>query len=69
MRPPTHIQEDDFRVCVHSEMIYLTLKRLEAPGSLEVRWGGGMGRRCGMWSSWNVDGGGGEWNIGCKKII
>ena len=22
-------------------MIHLTLKRLEAPGSLEVRWGGG----------------------------
>jgi hypothetical protein len=33
----------DFRVCVHSEMKHLTLKRLEAPGSLEVRWGGGGG--------------------------
>jgi hypothetical protein len=31
------------RVCVHSEMIHLTLKRLEAPGSLAVRWGGGWG--------------------------
>ena len=24
-------------------MMHLTLKRLEAPGSLEVRWGGGRG--------------------------
>ena len=24
-------------------MMYLTLKRLEAPGRLEVRWGGGGG--------------------------
>ena len=24
-------------------MMHLTLKRLEAPGSLEVRWGGGGG--------------------------
>ena len=24
-------------------MMYLTLKRLEAPGNLEVRWGGGLG--------------------------
>ena len=24
-------------------MMHLTLKRLEAPGSLEVRWGGGWG--------------------------
>ena len=36
--PDTHIVED-FQVCVHSEMMHLTLKRLEAPGSLEVRWG------------------------------
>jgi hypothetical protein len=32
----THIVED-FPVCVPSEMMHLTLKRLEAPGSLEVR--------------------------------
>jgi hypothetical protein len=68
MSPPnTHIVED-FQVCVHSEMMHLTLKRLEAPGSLEVRWGGGVGastggqsgvgRKNGMWSSWRVDG---EW--------
>jgi hypothetical protein len=36
IKPPTHIVED-FQVCVHSEMMYLTLKRLEAPGNLEVR--------------------------------
>ena len=28
-------------------MMHLTLKRLEAPGSLEVRWGGGWGHPCG----------------------
>jgi hypothetical protein len=41
------------------KMMHLTLKRLEAPGSLEVRWGGerGVGRRYGMWNSWSVDGG------------
>jgi hypothetical protein len=48
-------------------MRHLTLKRLEAPGSLEVRWGRGGGihvetngveRRCGMWGRWRVDGGG-----------
>jgi hypothetical protein len=53
-------------------MIHLTLKRLEAPGSLEVgggvgmmsstwRWGS-VGRRCGMWSSGRMDGGGGSGN-------
>ena len=28
-------------------MMHLTLKRLEAPGSLEVRWCGGWGHPCG----------------------
>ena len=43
MRPPnTHIAEN-CQVCVHSEMIHLTLKRLQAPGTLEVRWGGDGG--------------------------
>jgi hypothetical protein len=23
----------------------------------------GLGRRCGMWSSWSVDGGGGIWSV------
>jgi hypothetical protein len=54
-------------------MTHLTLKRLEAPGSLEVRWGGaGVGRRCGMWSSQRVDGGeagNGIWNIKNKLKI
>ena len=50
-------------------MMHLTLKRLEAPGSLEVRWGEGrvwghphgdkgVGRRYGMWNSRKVDQGG-----------
>jgi hypothetical protein len=46
--------------------MHLTLKRLEAPGSLEIRWDGGwghprgdrrVGRRYGMWNSLKVDGG------------
>jgi hypothetical protein len=56
---------EDFQVCVHSEIIYLTLKRLEAPGRLEIRWGegcrhacGGVRRRCGIRSSQN-----GIWNV------
>jgi hypothetical protein len=57
-------------------MMHLTLKTLEAPGSLEVRWGGGMGHsrgdiRCGE-EVWNVEqskggwGGGREWNMEYK---
>jgi hypothetical protein len=45
-------------------MMHLTLKRLEASGSLEARYGGGwrhphgdrIGRRCRMLSSQRVDG-------------
>jgi hypothetical protein len=46
-------------------MMHLTLKILEVPGSIEVRWGGGMGhphgvgwdgRRCGMWNNWRDNG-------------
>ena len=64
MRPQTHITVEDFWVCVYSEMMYLTLKRLEVPGSLVVRWGGGVdihveaggvGRRYGMWNSRRLD--------------
>jgi hypothetical protein len=51
--------------------MHLTLKRLEAPESLEVWFGGwwehphgdrGMGRRYRIWNSWRVDlgGSGGE---------
>jgi hypothetical protein len=73
MRLPTHIQQRTARsvfiqrVCVHSEMMYLTLKRLEAPGSLEVRWSRGVDihletgdrGRYGMWCSRRVGFGGG----------
>ena len=37
-RPPNKHTVEDFWVCVHSEMMHLTLKRLEALGSLEVKW-------------------------------
>jgi hypothetical protein len=55
-------------------MMHLIPKRLEAPGSLEVRWGWGhpcgdrgMRRKGWMWNSWRVDGGAGEWNMECKN--
>jgi hypothetical protein len=59
-------------------MKHLTLKRLEAPGSLEVRWGGrghpygdgvewGGGVGCGAVGGWM--GRFEEWNIECKKLI
>ena len=69
MSPPTPntYTAEDCRVWVQSGMMHLTLNRLEAPGSLEVRWGGGwglgsegvettswrqrVGRRYGMWNS------------------
>jgi hypothetical protein len=37
MKPPNTYTIENFQVCVHSEMMHLTLKRLEAPGSLKVR--------------------------------
>jgi hypothetical protein len=57
------------QVCVYSEIMHLTLKRLKALGSLEFRWGGcgdiyhpcgdrGTCRRYGMWKSRRLDGGG-----------
>jgi hypothetical protein len=45
-------------VFAYSEMVYLTLKRLEAPGSLEVSWGRGWGHPCGDRSReevWDVE--------------
>jgi hypothetical protein len=53
-------------------MMHLTLKRLEAPGHLEVSWIGGpehsnrdgVARRCGMWSNRRVDGEGQEMDYG-----
>jgi hypothetical protein len=46
-------------------MMHITLRRLAAPGSLEVMWGG-VGRTYRMLSSWRVDVGGGMngiWNV------
>jgi hypothetical protein len=57
-------------------MKHLTLKRLEAPGSLEVRWSegwghphedSGVGRRYGMWNSQRVNGGNKIWSVKSKK--
>jgi hypothetical protein len=46
-------------------MMHLTLKRLEVPGSLEVRWGGGGGIHVEMeWGGekvWNVEQSKGGW--------
>jgi hypothetical protein len=39
MRSPIHIQQRTAG-SFHSEMMHLILKRLEVPGSLQVRWGG-----------------------------
>jgi hypothetical protein len=63
MRPPTHRQQR-----ISWSVFIQKLKSLEAPGSLEVRWGVGGGihvetgwveKRCGMWSSleggWGVE--------------
>jgi hypothetical protein len=51
-------------------MMHLTLKRLEAPGSLEVSWWG-VGRKYGMWNSQRVGGGAGNglWNVKNKIIL
>jgi hypothetical protein len=58
-------------------MKHLTLKRLEAPESLEVRWGGGWEHPRGDGVGWREGVGcgevgwwierGGEWNMECKK--
>jgi hypothetical protein len=57
MKPYNTHTVEDFQVCVHSEMMHLTLKRVEALGSLEVRWGG-------EWSGlkvWDVEQSEGGW--------
>jgi hypothetical protein len=48
--------------------MHLTLKKLEVPRSLEVRSGGGVGRRygCGKVGKWMV---GAKYNMKCKKLI
>jgi hypothetical protein len=65
MRPPNMYTVKDFQVCVQSEMIHLTLKRLENPGSLEVRWVVGGGIHMDMvWSGeevWDMEQLEGEW--------
>ena len=61
MKPPNTNTVDDFQICVHSEMKHLTLKRLEAPGSLEVRWGGGWGHPCEDEVGWGV-------HVGCGAV-
>jgi hypothetical protein len=53
--------------------MYLTLKRLDAPGNLEVRWGGNgdihvemgqvVGRRYGMWNSQRMNEGGIKYGV------
>jgi hypothetical protein len=57
-------------------MIHPTLKRLEAPGSFEVRWDGGWGlgsrdkgleKRYGIWNSQRVDLRGGDKIRSVKK--
>jgi hypothetical protein len=57
------------------EMIHLTLKRLEASGSLEIRWSSGwgwdilvetgrqIGRRYGIWNSQRRVGGNKIWSV------
>jgi hypothetical protein len=56
---------EDFQVCVHSGMRHVTLKRLEASGSLEVRWGGGGSIHVEMgWGGeevWHVEQSDGGW--------
>jgi hypothetical protein len=58
-------------------MIHLTLKRLEDPGGLEVKWVGGgdihmetgVGRRYGMWNSRRVNGRNKTWSVNNKLIL
>jgi hypothetical protein len=60
-------------------MMHPTLKRLEASGSLEVRWGGGWGHPCGDGVGWGGGvgwgavgrwmGRGKEWNMECKNEL
>jgi hypothetical protein len=51
-------------------MMYLNLKRLEAPGSLEVRWGGGWGHPASRWRQgggeevWDMEQSEGGWGAG-----
>jgi hypothetical protein len=48
-------------------MMHLTLKRMEAPGDLEVRWGGGWEHPCGdrgyEEEVWNVEWSNSRWCV------
>jgi hypothetical protein len=65
--------ERSSQVCVHSEMMHLTLKRLEVPGSLEVRWGGWWGHPCGDRVGgeevWDVEQSEGGWGGAGNEIL
>ena len=63
IRPLTHIQQRTSR-SVYSEMKHLTLKRLEASGSLEVRWDGGWEHPHGDKVGWGGGVGCGGWMWG-----
>jgi hypothetical protein len=54
------ISPEDCQFFVHSEIIHLTLERLEAPGSLEVRWSG-VGHI-------HVETGGWGGGVGCETV-
>jgi hypothetical protein len=64
MRPPNTHTVEDFQVCVPLETMHLTLKRLEAPGRLEFKWGGDD-----VWDVEQSEGGWGarEWNLEYEK--
>jgi hypothetical protein len=56
-------------------MMHLTLKKLEAPGSLEIRWGGGLGYPCeDSWGGeelWDVEQSEGRWGgigVGISRV-
>jgi hypothetical protein len=76
--PNTHTVED-FQVCVDSKMKHPTLKSLEAPRHLEVRWCEEWGHPCGDGVRWGGGigcrtvrmwmGRGEEWNMECKKWV
>jgi hypothetical protein len=76
---PNTYRAGDCQAWLQSEKMHLTLKRMEAPGSLEVWWGGAWGRghpsgdrgterRYGMWNRQRVDRDVNKiWNVKGKK--
>jgi hypothetical protein len=65
MRPPNTYRVEDFWVCVHSEMMHLTLKRLEVPWNLEVSW---VGDGNGMWT-WRQGCGDDVWDVDKSTVM